>query len=329
VFGTDSTPTSNSFSNTITSDATVYPTAYPLTSDYTAEPGGCIDPTVPTAGQVPVAVTASQTATPTLPEPAMIILPYTSAATTQNLTFDDGQTAQSNPTLSAVYSASPAPTWVVNTNSNKDFGNKEHDDATAGNTATFTFTGTSVTWVGTTARGNGTATVKLDGVTQGTYDEGATTNTTTYQVPIHTWSGLTNQQHTLLITVNGAHVKGNANNVSVDEFLYTAVVPKQMLTTQPNVVVTDTDTACGNNPDYPPTVSNPSTSVTGALAFPGLPYGTYTICVDNGTSGGAVHDTVTGVANTSYAAGNPVEADLYSGGAGTYGSGPCQTNPSY
>ena len=92
------------------------------------------------------------------------------------------------------------------------------------------------------------------------------------------------------------------------------------MTTKPNVVVTDTDTACGNNPDYPPTVSNPSTSVTGALAFPGLPYGTYTVCVDNGTSGGAVHDTVTGVANTSYTTGNPVEADLYSGGAGTYGT---------
>ncbi len=78
VFGTDSTATNNTFAATVSSGATVYPTATPLTTAYTAEAGGCVDPNVPTAGQVPVTVTSNQISTPTLPEPALIILPYTS-----------------------------------------------------------------------------------------------------------------------------------------------------------------------------------------------------------------------------------------------------------
>jgi hypothetical protein len=330
VFGTDSTATNNTFATTVSSGATVYPTATPLTSQYTAEPGGCVDPNVPTAGQTPVAVTSGQTATPTLPEPALIILPYTSPATPTNGTFDDTQAAQSNPTYSIVYSSTPAPTWVTNTNTGSDFGNNEHDDSTAGNTATFTFYGTGVTWIGTRAKANGTANVTLDGVAQGTFDEGQSSSTSVYQAAIHTWSGLTLGSHTLVITVNGAHSLGNNNNVSIDEFTYTSSTPAVLMTTKPNVIVTDTDSTCGNNPDYPPTQIPTTTG--GALQFPGLPWGTYTVCVDNGTTGGAVHDTVTGVNNSSYTSGNPLPAGnlpvtLYSGGVGTYGTGPCQTTP--
>ena len=271
MFGTDSTAASNTFATTVSSGATVYPTAAPLTSQYKAEPGGCVDPTVPTAEQIPVTVTSGQTATPTLPEPALIILPYTSPASTSNWTFDDTQAAQSNPNFSIMYSTTPAPTWATNTNTNKDFGNKEHDDATATNTATFTFTGTSVTWIGTKAKANGEATVTLDGVSQGTFDEGQSSSTSVYQSTIHTWSGLTQGQHILVITVKGAHSAGTGNNVSIDEFTGTAAVPAVLMTTQPNVVVTDTDSACGGNSDYPPTVPNPSTSSTGALAVPRPP----------------------------------------------------------
>ena len=83
------------------------PDGHPFTGDYNAEPGGCIDPTVPTAGQVPVAVTAGQTATPTLPEPAMIILPYTSPPTTANWTpIDD----PSNPPTVVYTGAATGPT---------------------------------------------------------------------------------------------------------------------------------------------------------------------------------------------------------------------------
>ena len=97
------------------------------------------------------------------------------------------------------------------------------------------------------------------------------------------------------------------------------------MTTKPNIVVTQT--SCGNNADYPPTQIPTATG--GALQFPGLPYGTYTVCVDNAQSGfGAAHATVTGVANTNYTAGNIVPVNFYSGASG-YGSGLCQSNPSY
>ena len=87
------------------------------------------------------------------------------------------------------------------------------------------------------------------------------------------------------------------------------------MTTAPDVTVTDNDSGCGSNEDYPPT--QVPTTTQGALANPGMPYGTYSVCVDNGTN----HATVT-VNNTNFTTGNQVIADIYPGGTG-YGTGTC------
>ncbi len=140
-----------------------------------------------------------------------------------------------------------------------------------------------------------------------------------------------------MITLTGTkgHTGGTGGTtVSADEFTGTTVPgPPVLLTTKPNVVITDTDSACGNNSDYPPTQI--PTTAGGALKFPGVPWGTYTVCVDTGPTGSAVHDTVTGVSNTSYTSGNPVNLPEISPSRspqrrrripGT-ATGPCQTNP--
>lgn len=327
VFGTDSTAANNTFATTVSSGATVYPTASPLSNAYTAEAGGCVDGNVPTAGQVPVTVTSGQTATPTLPEPALIILPYTSPGTTNNWTQDDTNLT----TPATIAYGNPGTAWTSNSNASYN-GGTEHESSTTNSTVTVTFTGNSIVWLATTRSNEGYASVTLDGTAVSGSPFNLYSSTTAYKQPIYSSPTLTQGSHTLVITVTGTkgHT-GGSTIVSADEFTGTSVPgPPVLLTTKPNVIVTDTDSTCGNNADYPPTQIPTATG--GALQFPGLPWGTYTVCVDTGTTGGAVHDTVTGVSNTSYTSGNPLPAgnlpiSLYSGGVGTYGTGPCQTSP--
>ena len=328
VFGTDSTATNNTFATTVNSGATVYPTATPLTTAYTAEAGGCVDPNTPAAGQVPVTVTSGLTSAPTLPEPALIILPYTSPGNTNNWTQDDNTLSTSNATIAY---ANPASAWTSPSNSNYNAGT-EHESSTTNSTVTVTFTGNSIVWLATQRANEGYASVTLDGTAVPGSPFNLYSSTTAYKQAIYTSPTLTQGSHTLVITVTGTKGHGGGSTiVSADEFTGTSVPgPPILLTTKPNVIVTDTDSACGNNSDYPPTQIPTTTG--GALQYPGLPWGTYTVCVDNGTTGGAVHDTVTGVSNSSYTSGNPLPAgnlpiDLYSGGVGTYGTGPCQTSP--
>ena len=83
----------------------------------------------------------------------------------------------------------------------------------------------------------------------------------------------------------------------------------------PNVTVTDTDTGCATNEDYPPTQI--PTPTQGALSSPGEPYGDYTVCADDGTN----HNTGT-VANTNFLAGTPVDIYLAYGST-NLASGTC------
>lgn len=95
--------------------------------------------------------------------------------------------------------------------------------------------------------------------------------------------------------------------------------PGSLVSTKPDVTVTDTDAACGSAEDYPP--SQVPTASAGALASPGLPYGTYSVCADASIAGTFQRNTGT-VANTSYTAGNTVNIYLGSGAPGRV-SGKC------
>jgi hypothetical protein len=118
----------------------------------------------------------------------------------------------------------------------------------------------------------------------------------------------------VITPLNAKNAKSSGYTIAIDELVASTFV---LMSTKPNVTVTDTDTVCGNNEDYPP--EQIPTATQGALASPGLPYGTYTVCVDDGAN----HDTITGVANTNYGAtGNTVNAFIYNGAPG-YGTGVC------
>jgi hypothetical protein len=87
--------------------------------------------------------------------------------------------------------------------------------------------------------------------------------------------------------------------------------PGTLVTTKPDVTITDTDTGCGNNEDYPPE-QIPTNANVGALVNPGIPYGTYTVCADASLAG-TYYDNTASVANTNYAAGNVVNIYLGAG----------------
>jgi hypothetical protein len=107
--------------------------------------------------------------------------------------------------------------------------------ATAGATVTFSFTGTSVAWIGARASGTGVARVSVDGVfvtevdTFAYYEE--------IRVPMFGISGLAAGSHTLTIEVTG-HGNGIANNawIVVDAFDVPAVATSRLQETDPDIV---------------------------------------------------------------------------------------------
>ena len=88
----------------------------------------------------------------------------------------------------------------------------------AGSGATFTFSGTSATWVGYRDEWSGIATIRVDGVVKGTVD--------TYSSPqlaqgaLYSISGLSNGSHTLTIEATGTRNAASAGSwIWVDAFV--------------------------------------------------------------------------------------------------------------
>ena len=73
TYGTDSTPTNNAFQSTLSSGNVLFP----FSTAYTVYAGGCTaNLPLPASNQVSATVTSNNTTNVTIPEPAMIILPY-------------------------------------------------------------------------------------------------------------------------------------------------------------------------------------------------------------------------------------------------------------
>jgi hypothetical protein len=116
-------------------------------------------------------------------------------------------------------------------------GGQATDSDQAGAQATFTFTGTSVSWIGGRWVEEGIARVFLDGsfVTEvDTYSK-----TKEVQVPLFTAVGLANTSHTLTIEVTGQkNVASNLAFVLVDAFDVPAVTISRLQETDPAVAFT-------------------------------------------------------------------------------------------
>ena len=109
---------------------------------------------------------------------------------------------------------------------------------TAGATATFVFTGPSVSWIGSRAPQTGTARVSLDGALLKEVD--TYSRTTEIRVPVFTATGLVNERHTLTIEVTGAkNPAATSAAIVVDAFDVPAPAVSRLQETDPAVTYSD------------------------------------------------------------------------------------------
>ena len=210
----------------------------------------------------------------------------------------------------ATYSGSG---WTHATGAGGKYDSTESYDETANDYAQFTFTGTSVEWIGPLRNNGGYANVYLDGTLVAT-NVNTYSSTTVNQAVLWSAQGLANTSHTVKIVVDGTNQSGSYPWVSIDAFEYGQPgVP--LLSSAPVVTLTDNNTGCNGSENYPATQA--PTATQGALADPGQPYGNFTVCA----SYGGFKNTAT-VANTSYTSGNVVNVYLASGSPGLT-SGSC------
>jgi Tfp pilus assembly protein PilE len=199
--------------------------------------------------------------------------------------------------------------WTHATGFTGEFNSTESYSNTTGNFVSVTFTGTSVAWIGSDSSNHGIANVSIDGTqvaTVDSYGNPAADGQTLYSV-----NNLTNATHTLKIAVSGTkNAASSGFYVSIDAIIVGAPA---LLSTQPNITLTDT--GCSNHETYPP--EQIPTATGGALVNPGEPYGTFTVCADNGTN-----KNFATASNTAFYTGNPVIIDLSPGAAGLT-SGTC------
>ena len=322
IFGTDSTPTLNTYVTTITTPTSLYP--YPPTlpsDDYFAWAGACAadEPTTPPPG---FQITGGQTNPISISEPAMIILPNSGTAYNPNFAYDDRDTH-------LTYTGS---SWSNNNTFSSDFDSTEK--LTTATTAAsvsipIPLGNTSVSLIARRASNLGIANISLSPAVSGaitTADEYS--STTAYQHAFVISNALlATTNYTLTISYSGnQNGSSTGKAIDVDEILGTGpttYTAGSLMTTVPHVIVTDT--GCGSNKDYPPT--QVPTATQGALVSPGLPDSTFTVCVDNGTD----HVTFVGVQNNNFTTGITLTANIYPTGGGsgggatsiTEGSGVC------
>jgi len=105
---------------------------------------------------------------------------------------------------------------------------------TPGAQVTFTFTGTSVTWIGGRATGTGIARVSLDGVVLRDVD--TYSKTEEVRVSMFTASGLANTSHTLTIVATGQqNAAATAAFIIVDAFDVPTVTVSRLQETDPDI----------------------------------------------------------------------------------------------
>lgn len=310
VFGSDSTPTLNTYASTLTTPTSFYPYPASLPSDdYFAWTGACTadEPSPAPAG---FQITGGQTNPITVSEPAMIILPYSGTTHSPNFAYDDRASQ-------LTYTGS---SWsAVNTFASDYLSTETNTTATTAASVSIPIPlgNTSVSLIARTASNLGIANISLSPAVAGsatTADEYS--SSTAYKQPFVISNNLlATTSYTLTISYSGnKNASSSATNIDIDEILGTGpttYTQNALETTAPHVIVTDT--GCGSNKDYPPT--QVPTLTQGALVSPGLPDDTFTVCVDDGTN----HVTFTGVQNNNFTTGVTLIANIYPGGGGSGG----------
>jgi polysaccharide lyase-like protein len=128
---------------------------------------------------------------------------------------------------SAAYASSMVPSTWTQYGMSSFSGGTIRASNEPGASATFAFTGTAVTWMGTRCNICGVATVSIDGGEPATVDTaGPNATDAIAPEPVFSASGLAPGAHTMRITLTGTHLAGSADSyVAVDGFWVTTIAP--------------------------------------------------------------------------------------------------------
>jgi hypothetical protein len=201
AFGSPSALGSNTYLPTVNSGAVLNP------GNYTAYAGTCAGD-YSSSGYQTAAVTTNTTQAVVLPLPAMIVNVW---GATPSVETDDPASS------SVVYTGSG---WTHATGASSQYNNTDSYGLTAGNYVKFTFTGTSIQWIGPKATNQGYANVLIDGTQFAT--DVSTYGPASFQQVLFSATGLTNATHTIEIYVVGAGTLpagSSAAYVSIDAFI--------------------------------------------------------------------------------------------------------------
>jgi hypothetical protein len=315
VFGTPGT-----YGSSVTSTTTVFPFSGTSNATYSVYADACgSDTPPPSPGLASAAVSPGATTSVTVPEPALIVEPWSGTPTevddtSSSITYYSGSahtTGTSSTDGDWYYEHLGTPYTYYNSTA--------HYDGTAGDKVEYTFTGNFVQWLEPTSNNYGYANAAIYSGGQpasGSPVAGTSvTNIDGYSAVASYGSMVaysevlpTSGTYTLVITVDGTDdgkpTSGNHQYYVVIDAVIGGTVA--LLSTAPHVTIKDN--TCGSE-DVPPT--SVPTLARGGLTDPGYPYGTFTVCADNGS----VEDSTT-VANTSFTAGNIANIFLITGEPG-------------
>ena len=203
TFGSPSALGSNTYLPTVNSGAVLNP------GNYTAYAGTCAGD-YSNSGWQGAAVTTNTTQAVVLPLPAMLVDVY---GATPNIETDD-------PASSSVVYTGSGWTHATGSGATSQYDSTDSYGATTGAYVKFTFTGTSIQWIGPKAPNQGYANVLIDGTQFAT--DVSTYGPSSFQNVLFSATGLSNATHTIEIYVVGTGTEppgSSGASVDIDAFI--------------------------------------------------------------------------------------------------------------
>jgi Tfp pilus assembly protein PilV len=217
----------------VTTGATVFP--YGTGQNYGAFAGACAadDPNAaPPNTSVLAADGATTSATVKVPS---MLLGLTSSFTSAGATTEVDDT---NASVTYAQGTGSSNGWTPQTNTPLDYGTDERYSNVAGNTASYTFTGTSITWVTKLFSNHGYADVYIDG-NDVAHNINTYSASAVYQYQAFTYVWPTSGSHTIKIVVDSGTPTGSQGTYSVvDAFIVGTNTQTQVPNTSSSITYT-------------------------------------------------------------------------------------------
>ncbi len=219
---------------------------YPYSSGYNAYAGTCTSDDPGSSLDTPVTVTEGGTTPATVNVPSMLL------GLTSSFTSPGGTTEvdDSNSSVTFAQGTGSSNGWTTQGSTPGDYNSAEHYSNVAGNAASYTFTGTSITWVTKLYSNHGYADVYIDG-TDLAHNINTYSASTMYQYQAFTYVWPTSGTHTIKVVDDGGTPPGSSGSyIAIDAFIVGTYTPTQVPNTSASIAYTGTWGSYTNSSEY-------------------------------------------------------------------------------